>query len=166
MQENKKTSRHIQIFCTVALFLIFTICTLMIITLSASTYKGMSGTADKSFNADASVRYVTNKLNSADFTSDVILGRIDETQYISFGAGDNFAQYNVIVFYKDGQIFELTQNKADSIKLDNAVPVLKSDGITFLYINDSTVCIKALTADNKEISSYVCLRCATVKEAS
>lgn len=166
MQGIKKASKQIQILCTVALFLIFAFCSFVLVSLSGSTYKGMNGTADKSFDAYASVRYLSSKLSSSDYPCNITIEKKDTTEYIRLGAGENTPDYEVIVFYKNGSLYEMTKHIGESLQLDNAIPVLKCNGLSFEKYSDNTILIKGLTEDNKEIKSYQSLKCARIKEAN
>lgn len=64
--DTKRLSETVSAAGSMALFLIFTVCCLVIITVAATAYKRISENYDNTFNSAAAVRYVTNKLRSCD----------------------------------------------------------------------------------------------------
>ena len=166
MQKPIKSNFNFQILCTVALFLIFAVCSLFLIILSATTYKGMNGEADKNFDANTSVRYISSKLASADYNSDIIISKKNDISYLSFDAGDEIPDYEFVIYYKDGYIYELLKNKTDSINFDYGNPVIKSQGIDFEVSDENSIKITSKTQENNFISSYVSFKCANVREVS
>ncbi len=64
--DTKRLSETVSAAGSLVLFLIFTVCCLVIITVAATAYKRISENYDNTFNSAAAVRYVTNKLRSCD----------------------------------------------------------------------------------------------------
>lgn len=64
--DTKRLSETVSAAGSMVLFLIFTVCCLVIITVAAAAYKRISENYDNTFNSAAAVRYVTNKLRSCD----------------------------------------------------------------------------------------------------
>ena len=64
--DTKRLSETVSAAGSMVLFLIFTVCCLVIITVAATAYKRISENYDNTFNSAAAVRYVTNKLRSCD----------------------------------------------------------------------------------------------------
>lgn len=64
--DTKRLSETVSAAGSMVLFLIFTVCCLVIITVAATAYKRISENYDNTFNSAAAVRYVTNKLRSCE----------------------------------------------------------------------------------------------------
>ena len=62
----KKLADSVNSVSSMILFLIFAVCSLIIISTAASTYSRISQSCRTTFSSSAAVRYVTNKIRSSD----------------------------------------------------------------------------------------------------
>lgn len=79
------------------LFLVFTLCMLVIIAAAASTYAGISAGFDRSFTSSASLRYLSNKIRSA-----------ESYEIIENGMGIAAVNGGItcVIYYSDGGLYE------------------------------------------------------------
>lgn len=64
--KNKSLADVVRTASSMLLFLIFTVCMLVIIALAANTYSRITQSFDSTFNTSAAVRYISNKIKNAD----------------------------------------------------------------------------------------------------
>ncbi len=80
------------------LFLIFTVCTLVIIAVAASTYSRITEGFDSSFNTSAAVRYISNKIRSSDnveLTENVIAAKNGNIISVIYRGSDGLYEKNI-----------------------------------------------------------------------
>lgn len=97
--KSKDLSDTIGTIGSMLLFLLFAGCMLMIVAAAAGTYSRISNNFNKTFGTTASLRYISNKINSA-----------ESAEIIENGSGlilKNGAALNVI-YFKDNGLFEKT----------------------------------------------------------
>lgn len=94
--DTKRLSETVSAAGSMVLFLIFTLCCLVIITVAATAYRRISENYDNTFNSAAAVRYVTNKLRSC-----------DGAEILEDGALllDN-SDYQTVIYERDGRLYE------------------------------------------------------------
>ena len=94
--DTKRLSETVSAAGSMVLFLIFTVCCLVIITVAATAYKRISENYDHTFNSAAAVRYVTNKLRSCD-SAEIT----DNGDILLEGEG-----VKTIIYERDGTLYE------------------------------------------------------------
>lgn len=116
--KNRSLSDVISTVGSMTLFLLFTGCLLMMIAVAAGTYSRISSNFDKTFGSSASLRYISNKLKSAEKVSIAENGKalyledesIIDVIYFSNGAlyENNFSSDTEPTLTGGAKIFELT----------------------------------------------------------
>lgn len=116
--KNRSLSDVISTVGSMTLFLLFTGCLLMMIAVAAGTYSRISSNFDKTFGSSASLRYISNKLKSAEKVSVAEDGKalyledesIIDIIYFSNGAlyENNFSSDTVPTLSGGAKIFDLT----------------------------------------------------------
>lgn len=116
--KNRSLSDVISTVGSMTLFLLFTGCLLMMIAVAAGTYSRISSNFDKTFGSSASLRYISNKLKSAEKVSVAENGKaiyledegIIDVIYFSNGTlyENNFSSDTEPTLTGGAKIFELT----------------------------------------------------------
>ena len=164
MQKSKRSRTVIQILCTLSLFLLFAICSLILISISASNYKGLLGDADDNFNANSSLRYVTNKLHSYDVENGINIEIINGVECLSLTQSSDNNLYKTLIYYYDGYLYEIYASKDFAFKPGNGEKLLKINNFTFELSNNNTIILNAQNLKDETITSIVYLRCALPEE--
>ena len=102
------------------LFLVFTVCMLVIIAAAASTYAGISSGFDRSFTSSASLRYLSNKIRGAE-------------SYEIIEGGTGIAAINggitCVIYYRDGGLYEKNVSSSDSAAAGGGDKIFNIDGL-------------------------------------
>lgn len=164
MQKSNRSRTIIQIMCTLSLFLLFAICSLILITISASNYKGLLGDADDNFNANSSLRYVTNKLHAYDTENGIHIETINNIQCLSLKKGSDNELYKTLIYYYDGYLYELYASTDFVFSPGKGEKLMKLNDFKFNISENNTITLNARTLNDKEVTTIVHLRCAQPKE--
>lgn len=92
----KRLTETVSSAASMTLFLIFSVCCLVIITVAASAYGRISDNYDNTFNAAASVRYITNKIRAGG-EAEVV----SESELLLRNDG-----YVTVIYHSDGAVRE------------------------------------------------------------
>lgn len=86
------------------LFLLFAVCLLLMIAVAAGTYSRISTNFDKTFGLSASLRYISNKIKSADSAEVAENGK-----GIRLTTGDSVD----MIYFSNGELFEKNMDNGD-----------------------------------------------------
>ena len=141
--KNKSLGDTISTIGSMLLFLLFTGCLLMIIMVAAGTYSRISNNFDKTFGISASLRYMSNKVKSADDTQIAANGKA-----LCMKNGDALD----IIYYENGALYEKT-TPIDSVpEMSGGSKIFN---ISNLDVSEYGNLIKiTVTLDNKDNSTY------------
>lgn len=107
------------------LFLLFAVCMIMIIAAAAGSYSRISDNYATNFTASASIRYISNKIKSAD--------KVDVSQnsmIMQIGGAAN------VIYYSDGGLYEKTVAVNSDYEPSGGELIFEISGIEISEIND------------------------------
>lgn len=113
--------------CSMLLFVLFAVCMLIAIAVAAETYGRIKTGYQQSFGSAASIKYVSNKLRSAD----------DVTLLENGGAAISSDGMVCVIWCSDGSLFEkyamagdeVTADDGDSISSIDMLDITEHDGL-------------------------------------
>ncbi|MCH5196348.1 MAG: DUF4860 domain-containing protein [Oscillospiraceae bacterium] len=97
MKNYRNTSDTISTIGSMLLFLLFAVCMMMIIAAAAGSYSRISDNYGTNFTASASIRYISNKIKSAD--------SVDVSQNVMVLRSGGISN---IIYFSDGGLYEKT----------------------------------------------------------
>ena len=118
---------------SMVLFLTFTVCCLIIITVAASAYGRISENYDDTFNSAAAVRYVTNKLRSCE-SAEILTGG-DIILY--------FSGYKTVIYERNGVIYERLFPAAAEVTAEGGEAVFRADNYSVEFYGNGLAEISA-----------------------
>ncbi len=104
------------------LFLMFAVCLLLMIAVAAGTYSRISTNFDKTFGLSASLRYISNKIKSADSATNAEDGKAVLLKT------DSSVD---MIYFRGGELFEKN--------IDNGADAEEFDGERIFEISDMTI---------------------------
>ncbi|MCM1328956.1 MAG: DUF4860 domain-containing protein [Ruminococcus sp.] len=141
--DSRQLSETVSAAGSMVLFLIFTVCCLVIITVAATAYKRISENYDDTFNSAAAVRYVTNKLRSCDGAE--ILAE-NEILLENYGS-------QTLIYARDGVLYERLFPEGSEVSAEGGEPVFNAENFT-VSAAEGLVKISAAGADGREFAAY------------
>ena len=102
------------------LFLMFTVCMLVIVAAAASTYAGISSGFDRSFTSSASLRYLSNKIRGA-----------ESYEIIEDGTGIAAVNGGItcVIYYENGGLYEKNVSSAEIAAAGGGDKIFDIDGL-------------------------------------
>lgn len=147
----------IDILCALALFLLFSVSSLILVTIGAGTYKGILGETSKNFNVKSSVHYITNKLHSYDQANLISIFEIDGVEVLELLEDENQSSYHTMIYCYDGYIHELLANTSVEFSLGDGEKILPVDSLEF-ELEGNLITIYATDADMNTTKAIVGLK--------
>lgn len=142
--DTKRLSETVSAAGSMVLFLIFTICCLVIITVAATAYKRISGNYDNTFNSAAAVRYVTNKLRSCDSAE------ITENGDIILESGGS----KTIIYERNGVLYERLFSANSEAVPEGGEAVFSAEGFSVEDCGGGLAKISATGAEGENFTAY------------
>lgn len=142
--DTKRLSETVSAAGSMVLFLIFTVCCLVIITVAATAYKRISENYDNTFNSAAAVRYVTNKLRSCD-SAEIT----DNGDILLDGDG-----VKTIIYERDGTLYERISPADREAVPEGGEAVFSAEGFAAEDCGDGLVRISATGAEGEKFTAY------------
>ncbi|MCH5348773.1 MAG: DUF4860 domain-containing protein [Oscillospiraceae bacterium] len=118
---------------SMVLFLIFTVCCLIIITVAASAYGRISENYEDTFNSAAAVRYVTNKLRSCEGAE--VLPDGDIVLY--------FSGYKTIIYERDGMLYERLFPAGAEVSPEGGEAVFRAENYSAMLFGSDMISVSA-----------------------
>lgn len=142
--DTKRLSETVSAAGSMVLFLIFTVCCLVIITVAATAYKRISENYDNTFNSAAAVRYVTNKLRSCDSAEitdngDILLESVG---------------FKTLIYERDGVLYERLFSADSKAVPEGGEAVFRAEGFEVEDCGGGLAKISAAGADGEKFTAY------------
>ncbi|MFA5657954.1 MAG: DUF4860 domain-containing protein [Oscillospiraceae bacterium] len=147
----------VDVLCALSLFLVFSISSLILITIGAGNYKGILGETNRSFNVNSSLHYIINKLHSYDRSGLVSIIEIDGTQVLELSESGDISGYHTMIYHHDGYIYELLTSKTLSFKIGDGEQILPVSELVF-DASGNIITIEITDSDSITKSAVVCLK--------
>ena len=129
---------------SMVLFLIFTVCCLIIISVAASAYGRISENYDDTFNSAAAVRYVTNKLRSCE--SAEIRPNGDIILY--------FSGYKTVIYERSGVLYERLFPAAAEVTAEGGEAVFRAEKYSVELCGNDLVSVSAAGEAGSLFTAY------------
>ncbi len=166
MENERLTAKNssIDVLCALSLFLLFSISSLILISIGATNYKGILGETNKSFNLNSSLNYITNKLHNYDQTGLVAIIDFEGTEMLELSEDAKSSGYHTLIYFHEGYIYELLISRQLSFKLGDGEKILPVASLDF-EMNGNIITVSASDDNLAEMTSIICLKSRTEKGA-
>lgn len=141
--DTKRLAETVSTAGSMVLFLIFTVCSLVIITAAASAYRRITDNYDDTFNSAAAVRYTANKLracNGAEFLTDGI---------VLENSG-----YKTVIYARGGVLYESLFAEGTEPRAEGGEAVFRAEGFSVSDCGNGLAVISANAANGGVFTVY------------
>lgn len=142
--DTKRLSETVSAAGSMVLFLIFTVCCLVIITVAATAYKRISDNYDNTFNSAAAVRYVTNKLRACD-SAEII----EDGELLLENSG-----YKTLIYERDGMLYERLFSSESIVTAEGGEAVFGVKNFGIESCGNALAKISATGSEGEEFTAY------------
>lgn len=160
---NDRDNKHIiDILFVLALFCLFVLSAIFLISIGANIYSKTMSHMDKNFSSRTAVAYVIEKVHQSDSDGNISLGKLDECDAIIISSYIASKEYKTYIYEYNNELKELTV-RADiflSPEAGNTILPIKSFNIN--QLNDSLV--KCSVVINNEDECYDFMFCTHTED--
>lgn len=128
---------------SMALFLIFTVCSLVIITAAASAYRRITDNYDDTFSSAAAVRYTANKLRAS-----------GGAELLTDGVVLENSGYKTVIYARDGVLYESLFAEGTEPRAEGGEAVFRAEGFSVTDCGNGIAVISAKSANGGVFTVY------------
>lgn len=134
--ENRQQRHIIDILFVLALFGIFALSAIFLITIGANIYGKTMANMEKNFGTRTALAYITEKVRQSDLENQISVGELDgcPALVISSGTGEN--QYKTYLYEYQGTLKELMMKQDILLSPSAGQDILAVSGFELLPVNN------------------------------
>lgn len=153
---NEKQNRHIiDILFVIALFAIFVLSAVFLISIGAKIYSKTMSNMENNFNSRTAVAYITEKIHQSDENGNVSLGKFEGSDAIVIDSVMAGKEYVTYIYLHEGQIKELTLRKDIILSQSAGSPIIAVDDFTMEMVSDSLASFNITISNDESYHFYV-----------
>ncbi len=154
----EKRNRHIvDILFVLALFGIFVISAIFLISIGANIYSDTVSTMDDNFNSRTAVAYIVEKIHQTDEANCLSIGKFDENPAIIITSNSNGKEYTTYIYEYDGALRELTARNNLSLAPEAGQPILELDSFNIDIANNNLIHCSIKVNDDEDYGFNISL---------
>lgn len=147
---NEKNNRHIvDILFVIALFGIFVLSAVFLISIGANIYSKTMSNMNSNFNSRTAVAYITEKVRQSDTTGSISIGSFDGNNAIIISSTINDKEYTTYIYEFGGKLMELMVRSDLTLSPSAGQKLLDVNEFTITSVNPNLAHI-SLRLDNDE----------------
>lgn len=147
---NEKNNRHIvDILFVIALFGIFVLSAVFLISIGANIYSKTMSNMNSNFNSRTAVAYITEKVRQSDTTDSISIGSFDGNNAIIISSTINDKEYTTYIYEFGGKLMELMVRSDLTLSPSAGQKLLDVNEFTITSVNPNLAHI-SLRLDNDE----------------
>ncbi len=158
----KQEKKHIvDVLFVLALFVVFTLSALVLVTLGASVYKQTVSYMDENYTARTAYSYLTEKVRQNDLYDSISIGRLEDTSALVLTREINDTVYATYLYLYEGQLRELFMRQGSDIgpnPLSAGQEILALNAWDLEMAGDHLLHITLTLEDDSEKELYISLR--------
>lgn len=153
---NNKSQKHtIDVLFVIALFCIFALSAIFLISIGANIYRKTVVHMDKNFNMRTAVAYVTEKVHQNDRTHSVHVGSLDNSPAIILESQENDVLYYTYIYEYDGNLKELMMREDVTLSPSAGQNILALQSFKVTIVNDSLMQCSLTLEDGESLEFYI-----------
>lgn len=154
----EKDNKHIiDILFVLALFGIFVISAIFLISIGANIYSDTVKSMDNNFNSRTAVAYIIEKVHQSDENASVSVGDFDGCPSLIINSVSNDKEYTTYIYECEGSLRELTVRSNISLSPKAGQKILDIDSFSIEKRNDNLICCSIKVNHNEDYDFNVAL---------
>ena len=125
-----RKKRSIDLFFVLMLFCVFSVISLMLVSIGAKSYQRTADAMDKNYQTRTSLSYVANKVRATG-SDGVRLVSMGGTDVLTLSEQIDNQQYQTMIYYQDGALYELFVPQGTHTSLEQASEIMQVDHFSY-----------------------------------
>ena len=113
------------------IFCVFAMSVLLVLMLGGNIYKNMSEKIQEGYDKQTGLSYVWSKVKNGDASGSAYVGNFQGVSALCLEEQNEFGVYVTMVYFHDGWLRELPSEKGLEFSLEDGMPVIKTDSLSF-----------------------------------
>lgn len=153
-----RQQRHIvDILFVIALFCLFTLSAVFLISLGADIYGKTVTNMEENFDTRTALAYVTEKVRQSDAKGQISIGSLSECQALVISSGSGDLTYQTYLYEYDGYLMELMIRQGVSVEPSAGQSILAVSDFQLRAINDKLLGCTIKTDETHSYDLYISL---------
>ena len=153
MKKLEKKSTIVDVALVLTLFMVFTLCSLLVIMLGARVYKNTVYNIDQSFSSRTALTFVTKKIRQSEKDS-IFVGELDNIDTILIKEEIDNQECITYLYFYDGYLCEQFALESADVSVDSGQKLLSLEQFSCTETND-ILTIEATGKDQKKLSTVI-----------
>lgn len=153
--EEKQQKHIIDILFVIALFCLFALSTIFLISVGADIYGKTVNRMEENFNTRTSLAYVTEKVRQADAQNNIYIGTLGEQQALIIRSKTADTTYLTYLYAYGGYLKELMSREDISLGPEAGQDVIALSEFSLLPVNDNLILCHFSTDDGAASDLYI-----------
>lgn len=133
MKRIKSHGHVVDLLFTLALFLIFTTCSLIVVLIGANVYKQTISSMTRNYDMRTSLNYISQKVRMNDIKNGVHIDKLNNNNALVLEQNYNNKDYQTWIYYHDGSIKELFTRKGNEFSANDGREIMQVDSFNIEY---------------------------------
>lgn len=162
---NKKDHHHIiDILFVIALFCIFVMSALFLISIGANIYSKTVNSMGENFDSRTAVAYITEKIHQSDENGNISISYFDGCPAIVITSVHNDKEYTTYIYEYENELMELMMRSDVVLSPEVGQSIIAIEDFNIKKIDDQLVRCSIVMNEGTNYDFYICLH--TEKEES
>lgn len=156
---NKKSEKHIiDILFVIALFCIFTLSSIFLISIGADVYGKTVSHMETNFNSRTSFAYVTEKIRQSDEHDNISIGELDGLPALVITSSTDENNYFTYLYEYEGYLKELMVREDTPLGASAGQNIFEVTDFSLTQVNDNLLSFSISVDDENTCQLFVSIR--------
>ena len=158
MNTKDKNNQHIvDILFVIALFCIFVLSAIFLISIGATIYSKTMSNMSSNFDSRTAVAYIVEKVHQSDEAGNVSIGEFNGQKALIISSYSAGREYKTYIYEFEGELKELMSRADVTLSCEAGQPIIKVDSFTIENVCDDLIKCHIDMPDDKNYTFYVTL---------
>ena len=160
MNQEKNKRHMVDVLFVLALFCMFAMCTILLITMGARVYNRTIQNMQHNYEGRTAFAYVTEKIRQADQTAAITIGSFESCPALILTETIEDVDYHIYLYSYNGYLMELMAREDVSLSPSSGQQILAVSAFSVEKIKDQLYSFSITTTNQKEYHLYISSHCS------
>lgn len=153
---NRKSEKHvIDILFVIALFCIFALSAIFLISIGANVYSKIVSHMDANFDSRTSFAYVTEKIRQADENGNISVGELDGLPALIITSSSGESSYLTYLYAYEGHLMELMVRSDTPLPPEAGQAIFEVSDFSLSPVNENLLSFSITTGEGNTCKLFV-----------
>ena len=159
MNFKKQNGHMVDILFVIALFCVFAISALLLVTIGADVYQSTVENMNENYTSRTSYAYLTEKFRQNDIYDSITIGEFEDSEVLILSQSINDITYHTYLYHYDGYLTELFTKADSTVGLDAGQKILPLKGFALDEPEDGFFEFQLVNDNDTKTTLYLSTHC-------